>query len=154
MTLCHNKLKFNIRRGPNQKAELFRITLLARPRPVRRVSLICLLVPLKNLVFDSLFRHAINAKVSTGALISYLHQCILAARSKAGTVFAQSNTGIVGSNPTYGMHVCVRLFCVCASCVQVAALLWADPPSKEAYPLCKRPRNWKAAKAQQRVVEP
>jgi hypothetical protein len=37
-----------------------------------------------------------------------------AARCKAGTVFACSNTGIVGSNPIQGMDVCVRLFCVCA----------------------------------------
>jgi hypothetical protein len=34
-------------------------------------------------------------------------------RSKAWDVFAHSNTGIVGSNPTRGMDVCVRLFCVC-----------------------------------------
>jgi hypothetical protein len=27
--------------------------------------------------------------------------------------FACSNTGIVGSNPTEGMDVCLRLFCVC-----------------------------------------
>jgi hypothetical protein len=27
--------------------------------------------------------------------------------------FARSNTGIVGSNPTHGMDVCLRLFCVC-----------------------------------------
>jgi hypothetical protein len=37
----------------------------------------------------------------------------VAARSKARTVFARSNTEIVGSNPTRGMDVCVRLFCVC-----------------------------------------
>jgi hypothetical protein len=36
----------------------------------------------------------------------------VAARSKAGTVFARSNTEIVGSNTTEGMDVCVRLFCV------------------------------------------
>jgi hypothetical protein len=35
------------------------------------------------------------------------------ARSKALTVFARSNTGIVSSNPTGGMDVCVRLFYVC-----------------------------------------
>jgi hypothetical protein len=35
------------------------------------------------------------------------------ARSKAWTVFAPSNTGIMGSNSTLGMDVCVRLFCVC-----------------------------------------
>jgi hypothetical protein len=36
----------------------------------------------------------------------------VAARSKAWTVFAHSNTGIVGSNPVQLMDVCVRLFCV------------------------------------------
>jgi hypothetical protein len=56
----------------------------------------------------------------------------VAARSKAWTVFARSNTGIVGSNPTWGMDVYVRLFCVCAVLyVEVAALRLADPPSKE-----------------------
>jgi hypothetical protein len=29
------------------------------------------------------------------------------------TVFARSNTGIVGSNPTRDMDVCKHLFCVC-----------------------------------------
>jgi hypothetical protein len=37
----------------------------------------------------------------------------MAAWSKAWTVFARWNAGIVGSNPTQGMHICVRLFCVC-----------------------------------------
>jgi hypothetical protein len=36
----------------------------------------------------------------------------VAARSQAWTVFVRSNTVIVGSNPTRGMDVCVRLFCV------------------------------------------
>jgi hypothetical protein len=35
-----------------------------------------------------------------------------AARSKAWTLFARSNAGIVGSNPSQGMDVYVRLFCV------------------------------------------
>jgi hypothetical protein len=30
------------------------------------------------------------------------------------------------------------------SCVQVAALRWDDPPSKESYRLCKRSRNQKS----------
>jgi hypothetical protein len=34
-------------------------------------------------------------------------------RSKAWTVFARSNAGIVGSNPTQGMDVCLPLFYVC-----------------------------------------
>jgi hypothetical protein len=37
----------------------------------------------------------------------------VAPRSKARTVFARSNAGILGSNPTRGMDACVRLFCVC-----------------------------------------
>jgi hypothetical protein len=42
------------------------------------------------------------------------HQPItVVARSKAWAVFPRSNTGVVGSNPTQGMDVCVRLFCVC-----------------------------------------
>jgi hypothetical protein len=36
------------------------------------------------------------------------------ARWKAWTLFARSNTGIVGSNPTWDMDVRVRLFYVCA----------------------------------------
>jgi hypothetical protein len=37
----------------------------------------------------------------------------VAARSQAWTVFARSNVGIVGSNPTQGVDVCLHLFCVC-----------------------------------------
>jgi hypothetical protein len=38
----------------------------------------------------------------------------VASRSKARTVFARLNSGIVVSNHTQGMVVCVSLFCVCA----------------------------------------
>jgi hypothetical protein len=38
---------------------------------------------------------------------------LVCGRPKAWTAFANSNAGIVGSNPTRGMNVCVRLFCVC-----------------------------------------
>jgi hypothetical protein len=61
----------------------------------------------------------------------------VAARSKAWTVFVCPTTGILGSNPTWGMDVCVRLFFV-LSCVQVAALRRADLPSKESNRLCKK----------------
>jgi hypothetical protein len=37
----------------------------------------------------------------------------MTARSKAGAVFARSNTGFVGSNPTGDMYVCLLLFCFC-----------------------------------------
>jgi hypothetical protein len=36
----------------------------------------------------------------------------VAARSKARTVFVRSNAGIVGSNPTQGMDVCVCVYSV------------------------------------------
>jgi hypothetical protein len=37
----------------------------------------------------------------------------VAARAEARNDFARSTTGIVGSNPTQGMDVCLRLFCLC-----------------------------------------
>jgi hypothetical protein len=48
---------------------------------------------------------------------TWLKYCIIlpitvAARSKAWTLFAPSNAGIVGSNPSQGVDVCVRLLCV------------------------------------------
>jgi hypothetical protein len=52
------------------------------------------------------------------------------ARSKARTVFARSNTGIVGSNHTWVMDVCVRLFCVCAVLRAGSGLARSNPPSK------------------------
>jgi hypothetical protein len=59
-------------------------------------------------------------------------------RSKACTVFARSEAGIVGSNPTQGMDVwCV---CVCAFfcvCVQVEVLRQADHLPKESYRMSK-----------------
>jgi hypothetical protein len=58
----------------------------------------------------------------------------VAALSEAWTVFARSNTAIVGSNPTQGMHVCVCVYSVFVlSCVQVAALRRADHSPKESY---------------------
>jgi hypothetical protein len=72
----------------------------------------------------------------------------VAAPSEAWTVFACSNTGVVGSNRTRSMDGYVRLFCVCV-------VLWADPPSKESYRLRTRIRlrNWKAVKTQQMAVD-
>jgi hypothetical protein len=46
-------------------------------------------------------------------LLSNLRPNTVAVRPKARTVFALSNTEIVGSNPNGGMDVCVSLFCVC-----------------------------------------
>jgi hypothetical protein len=71
----------------------------------------------------------------------------VAARSKAWTVFARSNTVVLDSNPIRGIDV----FIICIysvfvwSCMQVAALRRADPLSKESYQLCPSIglRNWK-----------
>jgi hypothetical protein len=78
------------------------------------------------------------------------------ARSKAWTVFARSKAGIVGSNPTQRMDVCVCVFSVFAlSCVQVVALRRADPSSKEPYRLCKKDcETEEETRAQQRAVDP
>jgi hypothetical protein len=52
------------------------------------------------------------------------------------------------------MFVCVYSVSV-LSCVQVAVLRRADPPSKDSYRLFKKDQETeKAAKVQQRVVEP
>jgi hypothetical protein len=61
----------------------------------------------------------------------------VAEKSKAWNVFARSNTGIVGPNPTQDTDVCLRLFCVCVALCKVAALRRADPPSKESSRLSK-----------------
>jgi hypothetical protein len=47
----------------------------------------------------------------------------VAARSKAWTVFVRSNAGVVDSNPTQGMDVYVRLFCVYVPKYNIALLL-------------------------------
>jgi hypothetical protein len=51
------------------------------------------------------------------------------------------------------MSVCIYYMFV-LSCVQVAALRLADPPSKKSYRLYKNQDTEKAAKAQQRAVGP
>jgi hypothetical protein len=62
---------------------------------------------------------------------------IVTERYTAWIVLARSNTGIVGSNPTWGKDV--RVFSVFVLyCVQVASLRRADPSSKESYRLCKK----------------
>jgi hypothetical protein len=71
----------------------------------------------------------------------------VAARSKAWTVFARSNAGIVGSNHTQGIHVYVRLFCVCVLCLgRGLATSWS--------PVQGNLPTEKSVKAEQRAVEP
>jgi hypothetical protein len=52
------------------------------------------------------------------------------------------------------MDVWVCLFCICVVLCVGSGLATAWSPSKKSYRLCIRLRNWKAAKAQQRAVEP
>jgi hypothetical protein len=63
----------------------------------------------------------------------------VAARSKASTVFARSNAGIVGSNPTKGMDICVCVYSVFVLFyVQVETLRRADHSFKESNHLCQK----------------
>jgi hypothetical protein len=61
----------------------------------------------------------------------------VAARSKAWNVFTRSDAGIVGSNPTQVMDVCVHLFCVCVALCLGSGLATADHSPKESYRLWK-----------------
>jgi hypothetical protein len=79
----------------------------------------------------------------------FLVSLTAAARSEVWTVFACSNIGIVGSNPTRGMDVCVSLLCVCVVLCVAAALRHADPPSEESYRLHVGSRNWKRGQGPQ-----
>jgi hypothetical protein len=78
----------------------------------------------------------------------------VAARPKVRTVFGLSNAGIVGRIPFEAwMSLCVYSVFV-LFCVYVGALRRADPPSKESCRLCVDYETEKAAKAQQRALEP
>jgi hypothetical protein len=61
------------------------------------------------------------------------------------------NTGVVCSNPTGGMDVCVCLFFLCCPVCRVGALWWADSQSKESYRLCTGLRNWKSGPIRKRT---
>jgi hypothetical protein len=67
----------------------------------------------------------------------------VAPRSKAWTVFTRSNAGIVGSNPTQDVVVCVRLFFVCVLLCVGSGLAAGWSPSKESYRLYIGLRSWK-----------
>jgi hypothetical protein len=53
-------------------------------------------------------------------------------RSKAGTVYDRLNIEITGSNPAWGMDMCLSVSVLCCP-VSVEALRRADPPAKESY---------------------
>jgi hypothetical protein len=87
--------------------------------------------------------------------ISVIVPITMAARSVAGTVYARSNAGIMGSHPNQGMDVCVRSFCVHVVLCVGRGLATGDHLSKESYRLCKKDYEIEdKARAQQRSVEP
>jgi hypothetical protein len=57
-------------------------------------------------------KHYITYTVLTSSLLARIQAITVAVLSKARTVFSSPNAGIVGSNPTQGMDICLRLFCV------------------------------------------
>jgi hypothetical protein len=66
------------------------------------------------------------------------------ARSKEWTVFTRSNAGIVGSNPTQGMDVCVRIFCVCVVLCAGRGLVTGWSPVQGVLPTVYGLWNWKS----------
>jgi hypothetical protein len=59
------------------------------------------------------------------------------------TVLTCSKAGVVGSNPTRGMNVRLRLLCVYIVLWVGSGLATGWSPSKESYRLCMGLRNWK-----------
>jgi hypothetical protein len=77
------------------------------------------------------------------------------ARCKAWNVLTLSNAGIVGSNPSWDIDVCVRLLRVCAVLCAGSGLALGWSPIQEILPtVWKDQETEKAAKVQQIVVEP
>jgi hypothetical protein len=68
---------------------------------------------------------------------------------QARTVFARSNIGIVGSNPTRGMDVCVRLFCVCVVLCVGSGLATGWSHIQGVLPSVYILRNWKRSRRPQ-----
>jgi hypothetical protein len=79
----------------------------------------------------------------------------VAARSMARTVFARLNAGVVGSNPTKGMGVCVRLLCVCVVLRVGSGLTMGWSPVKGVLPTVYRIKKMEEqGKSNIRTAEP
>jgi hypothetical protein len=76
-------------------------------------------------------------------------------KSRAWTVFARSNTGIVGSDPTQGMDVCVRLFYVCVFLCVGSCLATGWSPVQGVLPtVCRVEKLKKLPRSSKRTVDP
>jgi hypothetical protein len=69
----------------------------------------------------------------------------VAARSEAWTVFARSNAGVVGSNPSLSMDACMLLFSVRVFLYVGRGLVTGWSPTKESCRLCLCLGNWKSS---------
>jgi hypothetical protein len=103
-----------------------------------------------------------NAGINNVSLLNFVNYPLwwrrmrpvtVAALSKARTAFARSNAGVVRSNHTQSMDVCVHLFCVCVVlCVgRGIAAGWSPvqgvlPTAYRIKKLEKRPRSTRALK--------
>jgi hypothetical protein len=67
----------------------------------------------------------------------------VAERSEAWAVFARSNSGVVGTNPTRGMNVCVCLFCISVFLFVVNGLATAWSSVQKAVPTELRTKKLK-----------
>jgi hypothetical protein len=68
----------------------------------------------------------------------------VAAQCKAWTAFVRSGSGVVGSDPTRGMFVCVRLFCVCVVLCVGIGLATGWFPFQGVLSIVKDQRIWKS----------
>jgi hypothetical protein len=69
-------------------------------------------------------------------------------------VFARSNTGVMGSNPTWSMDVYVRLFCRYAILCVCSGLETGWSPVQEFIPTMYKFINRKSVQGQKKFVQP
>jgi hypothetical protein len=92
--------------------------------------------------FHQTLKHRCNHKFR---LISTISNCMpMTVAAQSWTVFARSNSGIVCSNPTQDMDVCVHLFCVCVVLCVGSGLATGWSPAQGVLPIVCRLRNWKS----------
>jgi hypothetical protein len=76
-------------------------------------------------------------------------------RSKAWSVFARSNTGIVDSNPSRGMNGSMLLFCICVVLCVDSGLETGRSPTQGVLPTVYRIKKLKKPpRSNKRTVEP